>query len=172
VSIIQEALKKVGTGQSRETQSPPPPNAAPPETAVKKPVSAAATQKSEPGLKVIYYTIAALLVVILIGIAARISHSPAPVSTRHAVTPKKIEPIMPTIEKREESPAPKKRKRENIGGFVLNGIMYLVDGPRAIINDIIVGEGESVGGAKVQKIKKDQVVLEYDDSEVELSINK
>jgi hypothetical protein len=50
--------------------------------------------------------------------------------------------------------------------------MYLVDGPRAIINDIIVGEGETVGGAKVSKIKKDQVILDYNDSEVELNINK
>jgi type II secretory pathway component PulC len=78
---------------------------------------------------------------------------------------------MPSIERLAEQP-PSKRREENIGGFVLNGIMFLVDGPRAIINDIMVGEGETVGGAKVAKIKKDKVVLEYKESEVYLDINK
>jgi hypothetical protein len=168
VSIIQEALKKVGNSDSREPGNPPALPASGP--AADKIRGAALTQKNAPGARIVYYAATGLFLLLLAGIVVRVSYLPARAQNA-AVAPRKIEPMLPTIERREEPPAPK-RAKENIGGFVLNGIMYLVDGPRAIINDIIVGEGETVGGAKVSKIKKDQVILDYNDSEVELNINK
>lgn len=164
MSIIQEALKKAGDSSPRpevrqEEKIVPPKEILKPDI-VKKSVES----------KYVYYAMTGFLLVLLFGIIMIVSRS-----SQSAVIPapiKKVETaILPKIERREE-PAPSRRKRENVGGFVLNGIMQLVDGPRAIINDIIVGEGETVSGAKVTKIKKDGVLLNYNDSEVDLSINK
>jgi len=164
MSIIQEALKKAGNAEQkpevRHEEKPVPPKEIPRPVIVKKSVES----------KYVYYAMTGLLLVLLFGIIMIVSRS-----SQSAVTPvqvKKVETvILPKIERREEL-APSRRKKESIGGFVLNGIMQLVDGPRAIINDIIVGEGETIGGAKVTKIKKDSVILNYNDSEVDLNINK
>ncbi len=164
MSIIQEALKKAGTPDSK-----------PEVTYEKKPVLPQAIVKPEDSSKseapkIIYYVMTGFLLVLLFGIIMAVSRSSqsagiqAPIKNSAPV-------ILPKIERREEPPAPS-RKKEGIGGFVLNGIMQLVDGPRAIINDIIVGEGETIGGAKVEKIKKDSVLLNYNDSEVALNINR
>jgi hypothetical protein len=166
MSIIQEALKKIGTPGSERTNKSESDN-----ISGKKPLSADKHTRAsggESGPKFVYYAIIIILLLLLIGIVARASYSPSPGAPSPARDAKKI---MPSIERLAEQP-PSKRREENIGGFVLNGIMFLVDGPRAIINDIMVGEGETVGGAKVAKIKKDKVVLEYKESEVYLDINK
>ena len=56
--------------------------------------------------------------------------------------------------------------------FILNGIMYLNDGPQAIINNSTVSEGEMTGGAKVMRINKNNVVLNFNDLEITLSLKK
>lgn len=166
MSIIQEALKKIGSPDKKAADEHKKP--AIPVEGVKKHEPAVET----PGPKYVYYVITALLVIILAGIVMKVSGSPsAPSPSAPASVIKKMEPILPKIERREETVQPRRRKSD-IGGFVLNGIMYLVDGPRAIINDIIVGEGETVNGAKVEKIGKDNVLLKYKDSEVDLNINR
>jgi len=162
MSIIQEALKKIekpeGSREEKHEEKPPV------ISEINKPVPV----KETLGPKYVYYVITAVLLIILAGLVIKVSYSsPANVP----LPAKKIEPILPKIERREESAAPLHRK-ESLGGFVLNGIMYLVDGPRAIINNIIVGEGETVNGAKVEKIKKDSVLLKYNDSEVALNIDR
>jgi len=164
VSIIQEALKKAGESPSKteikHEKKPVPPKETIKPTPDNKP--------SEP--KLIYYVMTGLLLVLLFGIILIVSNSSQ--SAGMPVSIKNTNPvIMPKIERREEQIAPS-RKRGNAGGFVLNGIMQLVDGPRAIINDIIVGEGETIGGAKVEKIQKDGVLLNYNDSDVTLNINR
>lgn len=53
--------------------------------------------------------------------------------------------------------------------LALNGIMFLDAGPRAIINNSIVGVGNTVGGATVTKINRKSVALEY--SGVEITLN-
>ena len=165
MSIIQEALRKAGK-----------PDAGPEETHDKKTVHPPEIKKTEPDNKslepkFIYYTMAGFLFLLLFGIIIVISRSSqsAVIPAAPAKSTKSV--ILPKIERREETPK-SSRKRESIAGFVLNGIMQLVDGPRAIINDIIVGEGEIIGGAKVEKIKKDGVILNYNDSEVALNINR
>ena len=162
MSIIQEALKKVEKpNESRKEKREGSPIF---KEEIKKPI----VEREAIGSKYVYYSITAVLLILLAGIVIRISYS----SPADAPLPiKKAEPILPKIERREEK-LTSVRRRENVGGFVLNGIMYLIDGPRAIINDIIVGEGETVNGAKVKKIKKDSVLLNYKDSEVALNINQ
>lgn len=54
--------------------------------------------------------------------------------------------------------------------LTLNGIMYLEEGARAIINNSIVETGDSVSGATVTKINPKNVVLEYNDVEITLSL--
>lgn len=55
-------------------------------------------------------------------------------------------------------------------GLVLNGIMYLKDSPRAIINDVMVEEGDVVRGARVNKIYEKSVTLELKHAEVTLKL--
>lgn len=54
--------------------------------------------------------------------------------------------------------------------LVLNGIMYLEEDPRAIINNFIVGLGDSVSGAKITRINRQSVILEYENVEITLSL--
>ena len=176
MSIIQEALKKAGNSDVKPEVKPdekPVQPVSPPEE--KMPVSPPELRKSVEGKKsaesrYVYYAITGFLLVLLVGIILIVSRSSQPAARPLPV--KRPEPaILPKIERREE-PARSPRKKESIGGFVLNGIMQLIDGPRAIINDIIVGEGETVNGARVEKIKKDSVLLNYNDSEVALNIDQ
>lgn len=60
--------------------------------------------------------------------------------------------------------------RSRFPDFVLNGIMQLVDSPRAIVNNVIVGIGDAIGGATVEKINKDNVVLKTSESEITLKM--
>jgi hypothetical protein len=54
--------------------------------------------------------------------------------------------------------------------LVLNGIMYIEEEPRAIINNFIVKTGDSVGGAVITNINSQSVILEYEDVEITLSL--
>jgi hypothetical protein len=54
--------------------------------------------------------------------------------------------------------------------LVLNGIMYLEEGPRAIINNAIVETGDSVSGANVVRIDRKKVILVYNDVEITLNL--
>jgi hypothetical protein len=54
--------------------------------------------------------------------------------------------------------------------YVLNGIMYLEGAPRAIINNAMVEEGDTVDGAKVVKIEKRTVVLQQNGYDINLNI--
>lgn len=61
-------------------------------------------------------------------------------------------------------------KRSGAEALVLNGIMYLDDGPRAIINNSIVTEGESVEGAVVKRINRKSVILSSGGSEFTIDL--
>ena len=54
--------------------------------------------------------------------------------------------------------------------FVLNGIMYIKERPRAIINGAVVTEGDVVSGATVTSISESKVLLKYinNDNKVEM----
>lgn len=54
----------------------------------------------------------------------------------------------------------------------LNGIMYLQERPRAIINGNIVGIGESVNGARIDAINSNNVLLNYDNLEITLKLKE
>lgn len=173
MSIIQEALEKVGVGTKKREVSAA--ETLPPEPFKRaKPVRAMAAQGSiaqTESLRLVYIFTVVVLIVILAGIIIKASQSPAlPVKnkiTAFTLLPK-IEAIPQPYKGR---PAKNYRNLSNLGGFILDGIMYIADRPRAIINNIIVGEGEIVDGATVGKINKNNVVLNHNESEVTLKLN-
>jgi hypothetical protein len=75
----------------------------------------------------------------------------------------------PIIKKQASAPSGALKTPES-PRLVLNGIMYLEEGPRAIINNFIVGLGDSVSGAKIAKITHQNVILEYENVEITLSL--
>lgn len=54
----------------------------------------------------------------------------------------------------------------------LNGIMYLEERPRAIINGNMVEVGEFVSGARIDAIKRDTVLLSCNDLEITLKLRE
>ena len=54
--------------------------------------------------------------------------------------------------------------------LILNGIMYVEGKPRAIINNLIVETGDSLLGAFVTEIKRESVILEYENVEITLNL--
>ncbi len=61
-------------------------------------------------------------------------------------------------------------KAEEKEKYVLSGIMHLEDGPRAVINNVLLAKGESIAGAIVDKIYSDRVILISKDSEIVLRL--
>lgn len=91
----------------------------------------------------------------------------------------KGEPIRDILKKPEEvaameregssGPTSPKAKEERQSDLTLEGIIY--GGPRnlAIISGNVVSEGDTVGGAKVLKIKKSSVIISRGISQIELT---
>lgn len=66
--------------------------------------------------------------------------------------------------------SPVSTKMQGVPELVLNGIMYLEAGPRAIINDTMVEEGDEVSGAKVVRINRRNVVLAFNNTEINIDL--
>lgn len=101
--------------------------------------------------------------------------------SREALSPKisqteQTRPSTNLITKDEGRPVELGRKslmqsmKPNVPELVLNGIMYLEDGPRALINNSIVEKGDTIGGAKVISINKKSVILESENNEITLNL--
>lgn len=175
MSIIQEALKKA------ERQIKDPKKSAP---------SVQATSPSSPGQSFIKVSkpaassdpkAVAILIVILIATAVFAASQLFPKkniparSSVAAVTAKSEElPALPSVIFQQVSPESQpqqpEEKKASSPEFVLNGIMYLEGNPRAIINDVMVEAGDMVGGARVVKIEKKSVLLQYNDVEMSLDL--
>ena len=181
MSIIQDALKKaekkdtsrgnisVGYAQAR--------NEAPDETV---------TVKSGGSIKARYiaYAITLLLLASIFAISHFSSSGSgkafAPAPSKVKVEP--IRPVQPIAQlPKEEIPAvkapviavpsaPVPPKEPQPDEFKLSGIMYPVEGPRAIINNMRVAEGDDIDGAKVISINDDTVLLKKQDAEIKLRL--
>lgn len=62
------------------------------------------------------------------------------------------------------------KPKEEFPDIILSGIMQLVNGPRAIINNVMVGVGDVIDGMTVHKIEKEKVTLKKGDAEVTVAI--
>ncbi|MDD5421924.1 MAG: hypothetical protein WC592_03505 [Candidatus Omnitrophota bacterium] len=81
-----------------------------------------------------------------------------------------LPPISKTYNKTQSIPTFLHNEAGRLPGFVLNGIMELTDGPKAVINNLIVAVGDTVDGAVVSKIDRKNVVLKVSDSEINLDM--
>jgi len=84
----------------------------------------------------------------------------------NAIPSKTIFKETPKQENEQISPAPKKEPSET---FTLNGVFFSQDEGYALINNRIVKEGDSVGGATVKSITLDRVELEREGQSITLS---
>jgi len=88
-----------------------------------------------------------------------------------AVQEASYRPVLPSIVfQKQEEKGKEKEKLPPAPEFTLNGIMYLEEGPRAIVNDAMVELGDTVNGATVVKIDRRSVMLRRDDGEVTLNL--
>lgn len=83
----------------------------------------------------------------------------------------------PSAAKREDSFNPPKIGPANLitprpSNFVLNGIMYVENKPQAIINGYVLEEGDKINGAVVLIIEKDCVLLDFNDANIKLELDK
>ena len=87
-------------------------------------------------------------------------------SAMSSVLKKTKKPTTKTSDKAPASAPPKGKKQK----FTLNGIIYDVKAPTALINGTLVKVGDTIEGAKVKKITKVDVELEYQESVIVLNI--
>ena len=184
MSIIQEALKKA-QGQSKDTPSRETP------AQKEKPLASksifdktvvAKTRKAylKDNFKPIAIFLSLLIAAVIFLIGTSISKSNnagKALAAKTAVSTQEVQyKPMPKIETKpkettvSEIQTVLKVANAQYPDLVLNGIMYLEIGPRAIINDAIVEEGDTVKGARVTKINKKSVVLEYNNVEITLNL--
>jgi hypothetical protein len=182
VSIIQEALKKaerqikdmkqassLSASSAGRISSPPP--------------GGPAQEKNAPATGRDPKAVAILLVILIVTavLAASQLFPKKNIFTKPAAVPLKVEefPALSSIVFQPQQPAGAAASSvestsvtaaQAAPEFVLNGIMYLEGSPRAIINDSMVEEGEMVNGARVVKIDKKKVLLEYDGAEIILDL--
>jgi len=195
MSIIQEALrkaqgqiKKAAETHAADPKKEEPKKAPPPEAsdgrAFQRNAQAKPAAKAGHDPKAV-----AILLVVLVVTAVLAASQLFPmknVSSRPAAQQGSVQSERVLPASRDASSAPAKvrefpslqsivfqkpeEKKPDSPEFVLNGIMYLDGGPRAIINDTMVEVGDTVNGAKVIKIDKRNVILQYNDAEVTLDL--
>lgn len=184
MSIIQEALKKA-QGQTKEAaggeRSAPKERPPAAETIFGK-TPVAKTRKPYPkdGLKpmVIFLGLLIAAIIFLIGLSISNSRNAGKaLAAKKASSTQEVQykPIAKVEAKPKETAVSEvntlvKTADAECPDLVLNGIMYLEIGPRAIINDSIVEEGDTVKGARVTRINRKSVVLEYDNVEITLNL--
>jgi len=185
VSIIQEALKKAQTTYTKEVVKAAP---------LQKPDIGAGPAAQKPRHSAIPFTKLIPGVVLLILIAGFGLNSFF--SKDHTETPKdrphqnvSYKPAVKNAAvknlsgahlgiRTEDIASPVKSAISSGAAFVhapdleLNGIMYLQERPRAIINGNMVEVGESVSGARIGAITRDSVLLNYNDLEITLKLKE
>ncbi|MBI4974429.1 MAG: hypothetical protein HZC19_01230 [Candidatus Omnitrophica bacterium] len=157
MSIIQEALKKAQRKEAHEIG----------------PVKIGSASKKAPSFKIMPIFIAALITVSIVA-TRQFSTKPGFGLFKNTAKVDFVETAphqeivyKPIVEKVAKPDEPHTKPT-----LILNGIMYLEDGPQAIINDALVREGDIVKGATVIKINKDSVVLTLNDVEMTLILKK
>ena len=186
MSIIQEALKKAQatSGSADKVMERY-------DTIIRTGKIAKTPDRKSVEKKYIRFVVYAVIAFILLSVlAARYLSMPQPrqfPAAKHAVVPKEkvssapvVQPekALPTVELPEkpvalpqpivqEQPIVEERPADD---FTLSGIMHLEDGPRAIINNLTVAEGDYVADATVMKINNNRVMLKRRDSEITLHL--
>ena len=176
MSTIAEALKKVEKKREPLTapySSPSQPGAAQPQINITH-----VTQN-----KVSYFFVGALILVVFVAgiIFTRVTSSKAHNQTADDVLLDKpvqvakvtATPVVnntPAPNVFSQSPLPIIRSLVNESNFRLSGIIFSEDDASAIINNEIVKEGDTIGGATVEFIDRGSVTLSYQGKDLTLKV--
>lgn len=156
MSIIQEALKKASDVKSQDN---------PAAAAALKPVSG---EKKRPKKQNAGSMIFAILVIA--ALIAILNHLIASRRDALAVIASPLPYHRDVGRDSFKHAGDSRRQSYGSGNFILSGVMRLLDGPRAIINGVVVGVGDTVGGGKVRKISEKHVVIDLNDRQTILNI--
>lgn len=85
---------------------------------------------------------------------------------------KKNRPQLKWVRNPFQFPPKKEVEKTDVGKLNLTGIIYDETSPVAVINDIIVHEGDEIEGVKVIKIESEEVLLEEDGESYTLKLLK
>lgn len=155
VSIINDALKKAQQ-KNKSPDSPTPQTQGPGGDAgsVKNKPAAVLRPKKTKFISFI------IIVIIGIGIAAFFIKKPP------AATPEKIIPNTPVVEENLKSVPPPPGL---LPALNLNGIVYDEERPYAIINNKVLLKGDTIEGATLMEINRDNVKFMFNDREIVLN---
>lgn len=174
MSIIQEALKKAQatyTKKTFRTEKESAEEVTSPDIGAKDAFADAASRTTMP-LTALIPVVIVLTIIIGFGLKTFFSNKTAPTTK---TTLKGVEPVKIATE--NLSTLPKNIFAMNLmasqyADLTLNGIMYVREKPRAIINGNVVEVGESVNGAKVTAINEGSVLLNYNNKEITLTLKE
>lgn len=187
MSIIQEALKKVQKGrQDFKTHEKSLPETNPGLSAFLKKVDAASKKSMRKKISGPIAVITVTIIIFLLGAVAMtqfipskniskdniMTAVPAPAKPQQELTYKPISNIIAKSFKDtipDAAPADEDKKAES-QNFILNGIMYIKEAPKAIINNTIVGVGDMIKDAKILRITRRSVALLFKDTEILLNL--
>lgn len=191
MSIIQEALKKAerqikdaktpqAAASGSSSQGSPHPIRTSPAGAAETPKPSAGSDPKAVAALLAILVIAAVVAASQLFPGKAVSKTPAsetpagrpreqPVSPKSSAVPPKAEEF-PTLTGIVFQRQQTEEARPAVPEFVLNGIMYLEGHPRAIINGSMIEPGDMLSGARVVKIEKKYVLLEYNGSEIRLDL--
>ena len=183
MSIIQEALKKVqkNTQEVKEIKDIPAQDEKIGQSAFLKRINTAIKKRSVS--KKVYEPVAIITVaaiILILGFIAATQFMPQKTTTGQSQKPKveqevTYRPISNIIPKSfkdsfENTAEIYGSEQAQFPDLMLNGIMYVEDAPMAIINDMIVGVGDTIKGARVTKITRKSVMLLFKETEITLSL--
>jgi len=89
-----------------------------------------------------------------------------------AVRLRELKRDMEMLKKRNPFSPPAVEEEESITSLVLEGIIWDEETPSAMINDMIVNEGDMIEDKKVKKITRDSVILIENGEEEVLKLKK
>ena len=147
MSIVQDAVKKAASGVSGYKGSD--------------------YKKSGRSKYLLFFIIGGVSLMLIVLVIMKSSGVPAAMSLKDVSITEAIYKPMSAVTAKPDSV---KKARRSSPDLILSGIMQLVDGPRAIINGVMVGIGDVIGGAKIVRIEKDAVTLKDKDKELILGM--
>ena len=167
MSIIQEALKRAQYNYAGKKSLPQAHEEFRQEPAIPAHAEALDVRVITKKIAVIVYVIVLLALVTGFGIRALFSKIVIMDKER------KSKDLTPEVQKTSPDKPPLPSLQANQSpNLVLNGIMYVEEKPKAIINGMVVREGDVISGATVTSITENNALLKYNnnDNQVEVTL--
>jgi hypothetical protein len=182
VSIVQEALKKAQYNYTLKKTMPPPREGSAQDPAVLVPPEAIFMPVMIRRIAIIIYVIVLLALVTGFGIRAlffKISAmekgkaSTDMAAAKNKPVADKVVPVSAIAISQTKEALTTSIPAEPINqppAFVLNGIMYKRENPKAIVNGVVVREGDVIGCATVTYISENNVLLKYNNNSNQVEV--